>query len=92
LISPVEKERTSADSRVELPLGVASKRKKAKGGIVGAGGKVQKRALPFRRVAAGVASIRWRDNCLRRGQKPNADNPDQNVNWILNFHVYFFRY
>jgi hypothetical protein len=26
---------------------------------------------------------------LHFGQKPNADNPDQNVNWILNFHVYF---
>jgi hypothetical protein len=89
LISVVEKERTSADTRVELPIGVASKRKEAKGGIIGAGSKVQKRALPLRCVAAGVASIRWRDNRLRSGQKPNADNPDQNVNWIVNFHIYF---
>jgi hypothetical protein len=40
-------------------------------------------------VAARIASVRCRADCLRVWQKPNANNPDQNVNYVLKFHGYF---
>ena len=44
------------------------------------GGEVFQRVLPFRGGEVGIAAVRRRDNRLHIWQKPNADNPDQNVN------------
>jgi len=50
---------------------------------------MKKSVGPLSGVAGGVASVRRRTDRPRFWQKPNANNPDQNVNYVLKFHEYF---
>ena len=43
--------------------------------------KAQKRVLPLRRVRAGIASVRWRDDRLRSGRKPEAEKRQCDEKW-----------
>src|SRR5438067_1254572 len=63
--SDVKEERSRADSRVEAALCLALERKPTNCGIETAGGEAKKGALPLRCVAAGIAAVRRRHNCLR---------------------------
>jgi hypothetical protein len=55
---------------IEAAGGVASERKETNRRVISAGRKAKKRVLSFRRVAAGIASVRRRDNGeSSRGQK-----------------------
>ena len=48
--------------------------------IRSAGGEALKGVLSFCRCEIGIASVWRRDHCLRSLEKPNAENPDHNVN------------
>src|SRR5437764_9194105 len=58
-ISSVGKERPSANRCVKARGAVAAKRKKTNSCIVTTTGQAKKGVLPFRRVASGIAAIRW---------------------------------
>ena len=65
-VSGVGKERSCANSRVELPSSVTPERQKTDCRVEAARGEVQKGVLPFCRVATSIAAIRRRTDGLRR--------------------------
>jgi hypothetical protein len=73
LVSDVEKERSRTDSSVEASVRVAEERIPANCGVADAAREVVKGVGPFRRVEPGIASVRRRNDCLRRGEKHKAD-------------------
>jgi hypothetical protein len=58
VIRGVRKKGASANGRVKASARVAPKRKVPNAGVEAAGCKAKKRVLPFRRITAGIASIR----------------------------------
>ena len=54
----VGKERSPTNRRVETAVG---------------GAETKKRVVPFRCVASGIVSVRWRTDCLRDGHQPEAE-------------------
>ena len=72
------KECPSAGSRVETADGVAPERQETNRRIETARAEIQKGVLPLCRVAAGIASVRRRDNRLRFWRKRKAGNHKSN--------------
>jgi hypothetical protein len=54
----IDKERTSANTRVEAAGAIAEERIQTKSSIISAGGEAQKSALSFSSVPTGVAAVR----------------------------------
>ena len=71
-MSGVGKERSSAETGVELAFCVAPEREETYRRIETAGRKTEQRGLPFGRVASRIAAVRRWDNSLRYAQKPKA--------------------
>src|SRR5260370_37767987 len=80
---------SSANGGVEAASGDAKQRKRTNCCVPKAQGESLKGVLPRSSGEVGIAPGGWRADCLRSWQKPNADNPHQNVNYVLKFHVYF---
>ena len=69
----VQRQRITADGRVEVPAGVTFERRETNGRIVYAAAETQKGVLAFRRVGAGIASVRWRTYGLHVLDERKAD-------------------
>ena len=78
LVSGVAKERSSANGRVEIAVGEGFERQVTDCRIVCAGREIKKGAVPFRCVASGIASIRWRTYGLGHLRKRKAANQERN--------------
>ena len=77
LVCGVDKERASANARVEAVGGVAPERKEPDRRIEAAGGETQKRRLPFSSVASRIAAVWCRTHRLQCGRKRKTGKPER---------------
>jgi hypothetical protein len=85
----VVKKRCKAGGGVHGTLDVVKQCLSTKRGIPDAAAAAKESVRAFCRIASGIASVRRRTDRWRFWQKPDANNPDQNVNYVLKFHGYF---
>ena len=69
VVGRIAKEAPSAKRSVKAGFAVAFQREKSNRRVESAGGETKKSTLPFRRIAAGVAAVRCRNDCLRHWAK-----------------------
>src|SRR5436190_1424523 len=73
----VEKEGARSLCRVEITGCVATKDSKTDGRVASARGEGEECIIALRGIAAGIASVRRRDNCLRCWKKRKAGHRDE---------------